>query len=83
MSLSITRIRTDNPEKEIWRYLRLFTHKSYVDNFVKDEDAKEQVISCMKQAEEIYSLSKSASLLTKPILYYYGMQRLAKITYFS
>jgi hypothetical protein len=82
MSLSITRIRTDNPEKEIWRYLRLFTHESYVEKFVKDERAKAQVISCLKQAEEIYSLSKSVSILTKPILYYYGMQRLAKALIF-
>jgi hypothetical protein len=78
MPLSIVRVKTDNPEKEIWRYLRLFTHEPYVENFVKDESAKAQIISCLKQAEEIYALSKSASMLTKPILYYYGMQRLAK-----
>jgi hypothetical protein len=40
MSLPITRIRTDNPEKEIWRYLRLFTHEAYVKKFVKDKQAK-------------------------------------------
>lgn len=82
MSLSIVRIKTDDPEKEIWRYLRLFTHESYVENFVKDENAKAQIVSCLKQAEEIYALSKSASMLTKPILYYYGMQRLAKALIF-
>jgi len=78
MSLSIALIRTDNPEKEIWRYLRLFTHESYVEKFIKDENAKKQVTSCVKQAEEFYSLAKSVSMLTKPILYYYGMLRLAK-----
>jgi hypothetical protein len=77
-SLPITQITTDNPQKEIWRYLRLFTHEAYVEDFIDDENAKEQVISCLKQAEEIYSISKSASMLTKPILYYTGMQRLAK-----
>jgi hypothetical protein len=82
MSLSIVQIRSDNPEKEIWRYLRLFTHESYVDKFVKDEKAKAQVVSCLKQAEEIYAVSKSASMITKPILYYYGMQRLAKALIF-
>ena len=78
MSLSIVHIRTDNPEEEIWRYLRLFTHEPYLESFIKEEKAKAQVVSCLKQAEEIFALSKSASMLTKPILYYYGMQRLAK-----
>jgi len=74
-------LRTNNPEREVWRYLSLFSNKSYIDKLVK-EKAKDQIVSCVRQATEFYSLSKSASILTKPILLYYGMQRLAKALIF-
>lgn len=82
MAFSIRTIRTDNPEREIWRYLGLFKHESFVRKFVEDKKAVAQITSCLKQAEEIYALSKSVSMLSKPVLYYYGMQRLAKVLIF-
>lgn len=75
-------IRTNNPQTETWRYLELFSKDSYVTPLVKNEAAKAQIVSCIQQAAEIYSVSKSASILTKPILLYYGMQRLAKALIF-
>jgi len=79
--LPIISIRT-NPEKETWRYLQLFSKDSYVTKLATEEKAKNQVVSCIRQAAEFYTLSKSATILTKPILLYYGMQRLAKALIF-
>lgn len=73
---------TNNSEREIWRYLQLFSKESYVTKLVKEETATDQITSCIRQAREIYSLSRSTSLLTKPVLLYYGMQRLAKALIF-
>ena len=80
--LDIERVRTGNIERETWRYLNLFSNKSYVSRVVKEEAAREQIVACIEQAQEIFSLAKSASILTKPVLLYYGMQRLAKALIF-
>jgi hypothetical protein len=80
--LPIDMVTTKNPERETWRYLRLFSKESYVAKLVKEKTATDQIVSCVRQAGEIYSLSESTSLLTKPVLLYYGMQRLAKALIF-
>jgi hypothetical protein len=80
--IPIFSIRTGNPEKETWRYLQLFSKESYVGKLVKEDAPKNQIIACISQAAEIYNVSKSASILTKPILLFYGMQRLAKALIF-
>lgn len=80
--LPIKWVATKNPERETWRYLELFSKESYVAGLIKEEKARDQIVSCMRQAQEIYYLSKSTSLLTKPVLLYYGMQRLAKVLIF-
>lgn len=82
MTIPINKIRTDDIEKEIWRHLKLFTYEAFTNEFVKEETAKKQIISCIEQAEEIYSVSKSISFITRPILLYFGMQRLAKALIF-
>lgn len=80
--LTIKWVQTNNPERATWRYLQLFSKDSYVAQFVRKKTARDQIVSCVRQAEEIYSLAKSATLLTKPVLLYYGMQRLAKALIF-
>jgi hypothetical protein len=80
--LQIRRIKTGHPERETWRHLSLFSREARITKLVTTETAKNQVISCILQAKEFYSLSKSASILTKPILLYYAMQRLAKALIF-
>ncbi len=75
-------VTTNNSEREIWRYLQLFSKESYVSKLVKEKRATDQITSCIRQAREIYSSSRSTSLLTKPVLLYYGMQRLAKALIF-
>jgi hypothetical protein len=80
--LSIKRIKTNDPDRETWRYLQFFSSESYVAKLVKEETVQKQIVSCVRQAAEIYALSKEATLLTKPILLFYGMQRLAKALIF-
>lgn len=82
LTIPIYTVRTDNIEKEIWRHLKLFTYEAFTDEWVKNETAKKQIISCIEQAAEIYSVSKSISFITRPILLYFGMQRLAKALIF-
>ena len=69
-------MRTDNVDREIWRYLKMFTYQDYVANYVSDETAQKQIVSCIEQASEIYSVSKSIGLITSPILMYFGMQNM-------
>lgn len=80
--VSIRIIKTNDPLRETWTYLRLFSNESYVSKLVKEEKIKDEIVSCIRQAEEIYNLAKSSSVLTKPILLFYGMQRLAKALIF-
>jgi len=82
LTIPIFSVRTNNIEKEIWRHLELFTYEAFTNEWVKDEIAKKQIISCIEQAAEIYSVSRSISFVTRPILLYFGMQRLAKALIF-
>jgi hypothetical protein len=67
MMLPIKWVATKNPERETWRYIELFSKESYVAELIKEETARNQILSCMHQAKEIYSLSRSTSLLTSSL----------------
>jgi hypothetical protein len=82
LTIPIYTVDTDNIEREIWRHLKLFTYEAFTNECVKDETAKKQIIACIEQAAEIYSISKSISFVTRPILLCFGMQRLAKALIF-
>jgi hypothetical protein len=82
LTIPIFMVKTDDIEKEIWRHLKLFAYDEYTRKYVRRKLARKQIISCIEQAEEIYSVSKSISLITRPILLYFGMQRLAKALIF-
>jgi len=81
-------IRTGNVEKELWFYLGLFSQEGYVRRRLSDMHANLpirklrerafRINSCINQAKEYYEAAKSTSILTRPLLLYYGMYSLAK-----
>jgi len=84
-------IITDNPIREVWKNLRIFLDESFViDNICKfhsihkgkhknniKKQAK-QINYCIRQAEEYFSASSRVSLVTRPLLLYYGTVSLTK-----
>jgi len=68
---------TENEEDKItiWNLLR---------NDKKEKKrAVKNICVLVKQAREFYKMADKVSLITKPILLYYGMLRLAKLLYYS
>lgn len=91
--ISEEKIRTEKPLEELWLQLRLFESEYYSRQFLKekysditDEELdKLSVIfaSNIKQAYEYYSAASSVSILTSPLLYYYGMMCLTNVLWAS
>lgn len=91
--ISEEKIRTENPLKELWLQLRLFESEYYSKQFLKekyhqitdDELNKLSIIftSNIKQAYEYYSAASNVSILTSPLLYYYGMMCLTNVLWAS
>lgn len=85
-------IRTENPNKEMWQYLSLFCNYEYClesiinrnkeIDLIKDKDnIKKQIAQIrlsLKQAEEYFSAAATVSLITKPLLIYYGYVALSR-----
>lgn len=61
-----------------WRYIDLFTQFANLKKIVVNSEKANQICFCLKQAKEYYSAAKNSTLLTKPVLLYYGMLNLAK-----
>lgn len=90
--MSIKVITTNDIEKEVWTYLELFSIKDYTrnklfeihKNLTSDELREKSLLinSCINQAKEYYTAAKSVTMLTKPLLLYYGMYSLAKALIF-
>jgi hypothetical protein len=86
--LEIMNVSTNNTEEEMWRYLSLFSQEKFARENISDSHPKLtrkklneiclRISSCINQAKEYYEASKSVSILTKPLLLYYGMYSLAK-----
>jgi hypothetical protein len=84
---------TEKPLEELWLQLRLFESEYYSRQFLKEkypditneELDKLSVIfaSNIKQAYEYYSAASSVSILTSPLLYYYGMMCLTNVLWAS
>ncbi|MCK4917095.1 MAG: hypothetical protein KAS51_02630 [Candidatus Omnitrophica bacterium] len=81
----IKEISSQQPYKQVWKYLRTFLDEPITINRIKkfheiSENKKElnikkqseQIAYCILQAEEYYKSAKYATLVTKPLLLYYG-----------
>jgi len=84
-------IQTENPEKEIWKMLGYFESEKNAKDFLLeklpqnceiDELSKNLSID-MQVAEEYFRAAQSVSLLTRPLLIYYGMINIAKVVHIS
>jgi len=85
-------ITTENPTEEIWKYLRYFLDINYTSNKIsrlhnteKDRTSKndikkqaQQIGYCIRQAEEYFQASSNVSLVTRPLLLYYGAVSLSE-----
>lgn len=90
---SVEKNHTENPLVEIWKYLRLFESEHYSRQFLKEKhhdiaDDELDVLTAtfssnVKQAHEYYSAASSVSILTSPLLYYYGMMCLVNVLWVS
>ena len=74
-------VYTENPEEELWEKLLQYSYKARIQRFFssneidtqgKENDLCETIIGSLLQANEYYSLSKTATLHTAPLLLYYG-----------
>lgn len=84
----VNKIQTNDKKREVWTYLGLFStvdftkkrlaviHKDLAQNV--SETRAPLICSCIRQAREYYRAARSVSILTKPLLLYYGMYSLAK-----
>lgn len=91
--ISVEKIRTENPLEDVWRQLSLFESVHYSRQFLKekhhditDDELKKLSVtfaSNVKQAHEYYSAASSISILTSPLLYYYGMMCLVNVLWAS
>jgi len=87
----IQEIVCEEPNLEIWKYLRYFhdereTIRKIKENFdIKDSKQNanirkqaEQLSYCIQQAEEYYKAAQQVSLATKSLLLYYGSVALSQ-----
>ena len=61
-----------------WRYLDLFSRYEFLKKISPDAEKARHISFCLKQAKEYYQSAKLCSILTKPVILYYGMLNLAK-----
>jgi hypothetical protein len=88
---TVKRISTEDPLREIWKYLRFFQHTDSVVETIRSEhkipkgkfdaDVKKQasqIAYCIRQAEEYFRASTQVGLATRPNLLYYGAVSLSQ-----
>jgi len=81
-------IVAENPNKQIWKYLRYFLDIDSIAKKIKKnypeagkEDFKKQarqISYSIRQAEEYFYASSKVDLVTKPLLLYYGVAALSR-----
>lgn len=90
---NIKLIKTENPLNEVWIYLKNFLNKDYSANkiikFHPEIDYKiykkniekqaKQIIYSLKQSIEYFQASNNVSIITKPLLLYYGAVCLSRV----
>jgi len=65
-------------EEGVWRYIDLFSEYYDLRKRTNSTEKASQISFCLRQASEYYQASKQATILTKPVLLYYGMLNLCK-----
>lgn len=90
--MDVFQIRTTDAKSETWNLLGLFSKEDCVVKSLSgtmgglsSSELKEKAFcinQCVNQAKEYYIAAESVSLLTKPLMLYYGMYSLAKALIF-
>lgn len=65
-------------EEGVWRYLDLFSQLAYLEKATGSLKRANLINLCLRQGKEYYQTSKEATVLTKPLLLFYGMLNLSK-----
>jgi len=65
-------------EEGVWRYLDLFFQLAYLKRMTGSPKRANLINLYFRQGKEYYQTSKEATVLTKPMLLYYGMLNLSK-----
>jgi len=84
-------IPTENPIKEIWSMLSYFESVSNDEDYLRkkfgtiDElnETKKALAFTIKAAKEYYTAAESVTLLTQPLLLFYGMTALSKVLFMA
>lgn len=85
-------VRSEAPVKEIWARLDFFESEHNAKEFLKDKfnlpdrdlkDTASSLAFTMKAAREYYDAAERVSLLTRPLLIFYGMTALSKALFIS
>jgi len=85
-------VRSETPVKEIWARLGFFESEHNAKEFLKDKfnlpdrdlkDTASSLAFTMRAAREYYDAGERVSLLTKPLLIFYGMTALSKVLFIS
>jgi len=86
----LRKIATDNPITEIWSMLSFFESGFNVENYLKEKfgppatnigEISSNIALSMKAAREYYKAAEEVSILTKPVLLFYGMSALSKVLF--
>jgi hypothetical protein len=79
-----TKIRSDNPIREIWDMLLKHSDINYLSKCWEEKDVDDYVYvsNSLIQAHEYYNASKVLSLKTRPLLLYYSFLNLTKAILF-
>jgi site-specific DNA-adenine methylase len=89
MNVKSRLLTSGNPKAEIWRFLRYFLHGPTIETLIQEiqsvkgyeADVKkqaEQIAYSIRQAEEYFKASDNVSLITRPLLLYYGIATLSR-----
>ncbi len=83
-------IATDNPITEMWSMLSFFESGFNVENYLKEKfdspitnigKISSSIALSMKAAREYYKAAEEVSILTEPLLLFYGMSALSKVLF--
>jgi len=80
-----------NPQDDVWRFLKYFLHGPIAEKRIREirnltsheqkanvKKQAEQISYCIRQAEEYFDAAETVSLITKPLLLYYGAVSLSQ-----
>ncbi len=85
-------VRTEEPVKEIWSMLSYFESKhnckQYLENKFQTQneglvDTANSIAFTMSTAREYYEATERVTILTRPLLIFYGMTALAKVLFMA